>query len=215
MPLDFPNSPTNGQTFGNYIYDASSPGWRNVNSSEGIGLQFKSGLVPVVPTSLAVGSGSATVDSNALMTFTGTSSFSVNGCFTSLYRSYSIYILATADAGQRVTNLRLRAGGADNSTTNWLYGFNIAATTGVNIPISSGSANLLRVHDVHSQNAIYNMDIGAPNQSQPTVVSYTGTYAGNGISGGGIFTGSNVFDGFTLFLGAGVMSGTAKVYGYN
>jgi hypothetical protein len=192
----------------------ASPAWNPVAFRSEVTDLRVPGYAQIIAPTVNFSGGTATANTSGTVSFTNVSSISLNSVFTSLYRSYKIYIVATADTGQRVTNLRLRAGGADNTTTNWLYGFNIAATNATNIPIGSGSSNLLRVHDVHSQNSIFNFDVSAPNQSQPTVFSYTGTYAGNGISGGGIFTGSTVFDGFTFFLGAGVMTGTLQIYGY-
>lgn len=139
MALDFPANPTHGQTFGSYIYDTSIPGWRNVNSSEGIGLQFKSGLVPIVPSSITVSSGSATVDNEGKVTFTGVGTLSLDGLFSADYDNYLLYI--DIPAGTTQTWYRFRANGADR--TDNLYGYstyytdwngNFAATT----PRSSG-----------------------------------------------------------------------------
>jgi hypothetical protein len=50
----------------------------------------RQGLVSIVPTSVAVGSGSASVGANGAVTFTGVSSISLNSCFTSQFNSYKI-----------------------------------------------------------------------------------------------------------------------------
>ena len=36
MPLDFPSSPTNGQTYENFVYDSSITAWRNQGSPSGL-----------------------------------------------------------------------------------------------------------------------------------------------------------------------------------
>ena len=88
MALDFPASPTNGQLFGGYIYDTALPGWRNVNTSEGIGLQYSSGLVPIVPSSISVSGGTATVASDGTVSFTSCTGINVNGIFSSTFKNY-------------------------------------------------------------------------------------------------------------------------------
>ena len=50
------------------------------------------GMKMVVPTSVAVGSGSGSVDAIGNVTFSSASSISVNNCFTSTYDNYRIII---------------------------------------------------------------------------------------------------------------------------
>lgn len=48
MPLDFPSSPTNGQTYENFVYDSSITAWRNQGSPSGLG-----GAVATLQTNVA------------------------------------------------------------------------------------------------------------------------------------------------------------------
>ena len=52
----------------------------------------RAGLAKIVPTSVAVGSGTGSADSLGNVTFSGASSGSLNGCFTSTYDKYKILI---------------------------------------------------------------------------------------------------------------------------
>lgn len=40
MPLDFPSSPTNGQTYENFIYDSSITAWRNQGTANNLATQI-------------------------------------------------------------------------------------------------------------------------------------------------------------------------------
>ena len=78
------------------FYDGSS--WIAVN-----------GLAPVIATSVAVGSGTATVAADGLITFTtvGTS-LSVNGCFSASYLNYLVLVNQTNSVGN-LLNVKLIA----------------------------------------------------------------------------------------------------------
>lgn len=93
MALDFPGSPSNGQIFNGYVYDTSLPGWRNINASQSqaVALQYTSGLTPLIPTSVTVSSGAATVASDGTVSFSGgVTNLRVNGCFSSTYKYYRV-----------------------------------------------------------------------------------------------------------------------------
>ena len=77
------------------------------------------GMKMVVPTSVAVGSGSGSVDTNGAVTFSGASSVSLNGCFTSAYQNYSIIVNDDSASATGYQLFRLRTNGTDNSTSNY------------------------------------------------------------------------------------------------
>jgi hypothetical protein len=80
------------------------------------------GLKLLVPTSVAVGSGSASIGTAGQVTFTGASSVSINGVFSSTYDSYRIMFHVTSASANNYPILRLRASGTDNSSSNYNFG---------------------------------------------------------------------------------------------
>lgn len=75
------------------------------------------GLRLITPTSIANSGGSSSVTGGAI-TFTGVTTISVNGCFTSTYDNYVVQIIATGGAANLAQNIRLRVAGSDNSTAS-------------------------------------------------------------------------------------------------
>lgn len=223
MALDFPANPTNGQTFGSYIYDSSIPGWRNVNSSEGIGLQFKSGLVPMTPTSLAVGSGSATATASGLITFTGVSSVSLNGVFTSAYKNY---YLAASDlntaSGNANFSLRLRSAGTDSTANSYYQYWTMKRLSGA-AQDNTGGPNTFYTVVGFDANTSYSWNfygtITTPQTVKNTLVTGLGfgadaTSTYNVVSSV-LHATTASFDGITFFPTSSTMSGTVQIYGYN
>lgn len=162
MPLDFPSSPTNGQTYNGYVYSTSigawqakpsaqspfytgdtPPGnpvvgdsWFNTNDgtmyvyiNDGNTSQWvehrseiarsQVGLVPVRPTSITVGSGTGSVDVNGLITFSGASSISIDGAFTSSFTNYRV--VAYGITASIATDIQARFRAAGSTITNSVY----------------------------------------------------------------------------------------------
>jgi hypothetical protein len=223
MPLDFPNSPTNGQTFGNYIYDASSPGWRNVNSSEGIGLQFKSGLVPVVPASVNVGSGSASVGATGTITFTNATSISLNSVFSSSYRHYRFIIDTPTTSGNGSLTLRFRNGTTDDAANTYFQYWTMKRLTGAIQDNTGGPSTSYSLYNFLTSSGSptnsWSGDIIFPNVAttqtwitgQGFGYDVTSTYM---INSSILYNTAKSFDGLSIFSSA-QLTGTVKVYGYN
>jgi hypothetical protein len=182
------------------------------------------GLVKVVPTSVAVGSGSGSASALGIVTFSGASSVSLNGVFSSTYKNYRINfdnIIMPTGAGGTDMLLRLRASGT-NTTTNYTgAGFymshNSATVTGATV-----SSIFISNTDSVSGKAYGYIDLFAPFEAQETTASYAKPYRyAAGTSGSythsyAFFqTDSTQFDGFSLVFGAGTGSGAVSVLGYN
>jgi hypothetical protein len=175
------------------------------------------GLRMVVPTSVAVGSGSGSVDTIGNVTFSGASSVSLNECFNATYDNYAILInLSTAPADD--ISIRMRVSGSDNSSSNYRNGlfyvgaYNSQANGAVNNSTSTSFGGIVYGDTTiasSSQINIYN----------PFNTAYTkSTWIGAGsnfVTGGGVMTVNTSYTGFTLrALGGGNLSGTLRVYGY-
>lgn len=218
MALDFPANPTNGQTFGSYIYDSSIPGWRNVNSSEGIGLQFKSGLVPVVPTSVNVTGGAATVSANGLVTMTNATGISLNGVFTSAYKNYRMMIEVQTASAVPGGDVRLRAAGTDVTSNYSWFGYraiNWAGAAGLNGTTSGSSWAMWDTYSGASVCAA-TQDIFRPGEAVPTKMIGSGYHISNSL-GASYYSGhhgsSTAYDGLTYATSVAV-TGTFQILGY-
>lgn len=220
MALTFPANPTNGQRYSNYIYDSSALAWRNVNSSEGIGLQYTSGLVPIIPTSITVNAGSGSVGVDGLISVTGASSLTINGCFSSIYNNY--YVIAaftSATGGDADIQTQLTGPSTPGYSTlgsGYLgarYGYynNAAAGTWY---ASQGSATIARMTNTYGCSftcTITNPGSSIANKrwmSQTIDQDFAMTTAFRNTSSGVAYTGMNIFTASPTF------TGTVKIYGY-
>ena len=174
------------------------------------------GLRMVVPTSISVGSGSGSVDALGNITFSGASTVSINGCFTSTYDNYQIIVTNLTNSANSNIQFRMRVAGADASgaatykyqgfysdggtlgnesysTTQWGLGIANTTPTGM-IDFSLYEPFLARATKMKS------MAWDAP--AEQTLV-YTG-----------IHTPTTSYDGFTILNNTGTISGTVRIYGY-
>ena len=182
-----------------------------------------SGLVPMVPSSVAVGSGTGTASANGQVTFTTASSVSLNGVFTSSYRNYRILFNTTAASGTGTITIRLRAAGSDITAASYLAQTlqgdgNNAPTNGI----------------VATQTSWPYMSLGSNADSvngfvwdlfNPQATAYTTGVAINGnvdsASASRIILRNYVYqvttsaDGLSFIMGANNFTGTVTVYGYN
>jgi hypothetical protein len=175
----------------------------------------------VVPTSVAVGSGSGSVDTSGAVTFSGASSVSLNGCFSSTYQNYRIIVsggVTSAATGGTIT-LRMRSG-TDNSDASYAYvGLSMAAGSGTFTTTSqtSGVVGYTGYNTASSNWGATTIDIFKPFESGWT--HYLSASQGvNGssqdawLSLGGNHRTAASFNGFTLFFPV-TATGTIRVYG--
>jgi hypothetical protein len=174
------------------------------------------GLTQIVPTSVAVGSGSGSVDANGLVTFTTASSISLNGCFSATYDSYRVIVIGSSTAGS--TTFRFRTAGTDNSAASYQRQYLDATSTSVAGQRATGATSISSMELQTTANAsILIMDIQNPFLSQVTGLTNISNLATTGIYLNlltGAHTGNTSFDGFTIIQSTGSISGTIRVYGY-
>ena len=179
----------------------------SLNSSDDV-----PGLVKIVPTSVAVGSGSGSVDSNGNVTFSGASSISLNGCFSSTYDNYWIVWNVTNNSGTSTCTLRFRTSGTDYSTADAYgsgYGLGLGPTT---ITYNDSGATSFKLGSGNFQSAggghiLVARPSGRINYqhymaSNATATSYSGSCAATN------------FDGFSIIT-PGTITGNIRVYGYS
>lgn len=195
--------------------DAGVQDFWNTSAWRGAG----AGVAPVVPSSVA-GTG-VTVSATGAVQFvasgTVASPISVNGCFTTTFDNYEIVLTTTSKSAAQNIQMRLRVGGADNSTAS-SYNFQrdtknatsitTATTTGMAWELEAGGQIVSSIRTFVFAPALARATtLDVPNSvGGPTI--YTATIGGN-------HTATSSFDGFSVYLLSGNMTGTLRIYGYN
>lgn len=183
------------------------------------------GLAKIVPTSLTVGSGSGSVDSNGAVTFSGASSVSLNGVFSSSYKNYQVMVsnVFANNATDREIQFRLRASGTDNSTASSYISqgvFSYSTTTGSEY-LAQDKLFII------STNNVVGVDVETI-IINPFTTDKTGFFIRtmgymSALSGGsyvfytkkGLHNQTVSYDGITLISASGTITGAVSVYGYN
>lgn len=180
-------------------------------------LDTAGGLVLVSPTSIANSGGTASASGGAV-SFTGVSSVSLNGVFTSAYTNYRVVMRVYGDATNRAVRLRFRASGSDDSTTQYSVGGYRARVTGSLANYTENGQTYAVVNYVNETRGALSMDVIDPRVAEFTKFSGTGIgsddTAGIGQFFGGYFANTTVFDGFTILPNLGNFTGVIRVYAY-
>lgn len=176
------------------------------------------GLVRVVPTSVTVGSGTASVSSTGVVTFTGASSVSLNGVFSAIHPSQSYHMAGQLVASSEIGDIRmrLRASGADRKSglfasilyqifTNWGDAPTISQESIANLDYVWLGLRRYTSFDVRLKN--------------PAIATETELFVNSGYDGSnkGLFTAmgrrtSAVEDGLSIMSNTGVtISGWVKI----
>jgi len=193
-------------------YDGAS--WATVGPSSA------GGLVPITPSSIAVGSGTATSAGNGQVTFTGVgTNLSLNGVFSSAYTNYSVLFTKLTATGTGGVNLRLRASGTDSATTYDSPRIFVENDSVITAQGQSGVTSFTLNGD-NDAYAYYAITLFSPN-----VNAFTGMVSSgheNDGSTGFYFEASSgqhqtayQADGISFIVtGGATVSGTVSVYGY-
>lgn len=185
----------------------------------------RAGLAKIVPSSVAVGSGTGSADSLGTVTFTTASSVSLNGCFSSTYQNYRIMFNITAVTADNLIRVKLRKSGTDNSSTAYINGGTGITTGGVTAAIyhtATTAGWILGECDLGNNLPYYSisLDFFKPFDTSQTV----GNSLVSSITSGGEFysqfssnfhTVSDSYDGMSFIATAGNITGKVSVYGYN
>jgi hypothetical protein len=199
---------------GQYAYIEATDTLQVYNGSAWIGA-VSSGLVPIVPTSVSVGGGTATAGTNGQVTFTSaTTSLSLNGVFSSAYDNYRIVYRATYASAASVS-ARLRIATTDTAT-NYIFAsvFTNTGTAGASSTTSTSFG--LSITGTTTRNFV--ADIVSPFIATSTGFIGIGREQNSGANYGIISYGhaqidSTSFDGITL-LNDAAQTGTVSIYGY-
>jgi len=185
-----------------------------------------SGLVPIIPTSVAVGSGTGSFNATTgNVTFAGATSVSVNGVFSATYNKYSIFYLAGVTTGSVDANLRLRTAGTDNSGSSYSTTIGRSTSNGTfsQVVTSEAASSAVSIAAYIVSDGDYQgftkIEIVNPFQSLVTNGLFDYTVPNNVTTiiqrrfGAFTFNATTSFDGFTIFCTEG-LTGTLKVMAY-
>jgi len=151
--------------------------------------------------------------------FSAVSSVSLpNSTFSSTYTNYKIIFNLTAAAGAiSETRIRMRASGADNTTSGYYAGgteVNYAA--GASSYSANGTTYLMwgNISTSTPQNTQFEITMMSPQASSTTAFNINGgkgTWTWKAMTG--FFEGTTAFDAMTFYADAGTITGSYKVYG--
>ena len=152
-------------------------------------------------------------------TFSGATSFSVDGCFTSTWAHYRIVVAITDITSNGTITMRLRASSSDDSTSNYDYQFLEATSTSVSVSTSMGASSFRITYSYGTPgDAMLVIDLTNPQATEMTQIQGRGSTV-NGTthmlrdSTDGYFRTTTAFDGFSILQGSNI-AGSYGVYGY-
>ena len=172
------------------------------------------GMRMIVPTSVTVGSGSGSVDANGAVTFSGASSVTLNGIFSSTYDNYLFTV--SNGSGTAAVGMNFRLGStatgyyskivygaySDNTVSGLCYS---NTTTWENFGNCSSSAISINA-------VIYNPFLSTATTF--TSVAPQGGTTASFVSGGGWVNNTTSYTAATFLPSSGTVSGIVRVYGY-
>jgi hypothetical protein len=191
-----------------FVYASTGTTWYSVAPNA-----TAPGLAIVTPTSIANSGGSASASGGAI-TFTGVTSVSLNGAFTSTYANYRILVSLT---GSTLLGLRcrLRAAGSDISAANSYRRCDIFQSASATVNGANDLGTEANIGTVQSTTtSLHVLDMNQPLlTSWKTLngMSVTDDYFNNyGIT----LRTNTAADGITFYGSTGTLTGTVRVYGY-
>jgi hypothetical protein len=198
-----------------FVYVASGATWYSIAPNA-----TAPGLAIVTPTSIANSGGSASASGGAV-TFTGVSSISLNGCFTTTYDNYEILLQITASSAAAYTGMRMRVGGTDSTAASYSsQSFEATGTTVQASRLASQTNWLVAYHDTSYPGGFASLMVNAPALARNTNMFSTLPYREVAATQmtyramAGVHTVTTAYDGFSLAPASGTITGVVSVYGY-
>ena len=176
------------------------------------------GLVPIAPSSITVGGGTATASTNGQVTMTSvTTSILLNGVFSSAYTNYKFIWNGVGASAYGLTG-RLSVGGTASSTSDYFSNqiYAVAGTTYAQNLAAASSFDYKAGADVQMS---FTADVIKPFVANPTTIlgivlqNTTAGTAGIPYAQGHYNKASTSYDGIQFLVSAAV-TGTLSVYGY-
>ena len=169
------------------------------------------GMVLITPTSVA---GTGVTLSGGAVSFSASSTVSVNGCFTSTYDNYRV-VWSLDPSDNASTNMRLRASGADITTSNynWSEGRTTYAGSASGSGTASTSAWRFTTTDGSTLLSFGSFDMWKPFTSTSKAFGGLTVYSQATGFFQGAFYAATVAVGFSFYPDGGTITGSLRVYG--
>jgi len=167
----------------------------------------------------AAGGGALTLISST--SFSGSSAHNVNDVFSTTYQNYLVQLTMDAPSATGYQQLRLRVGGADNTTSNYFWSgiYNVSNAT---TPAGEGGSSATSfTYGYLESGSTSGMTFNIANPFETKATTYTNLMARTTgsqsliYSNAGAFNTTTSFTGFTLFPASGTITGKVRVYGYS
>ncbi len=178
------------------------------------------GLNIIIPTSVA-GTG-VSVSSGGAVTVTAATAASINGCFTSRFANYLVVMDCTTSAASGI-DVTLRAAGTNATTAYDNQRFiiqNATATAAQSLNssaiITAGGIGIIGAR-ISGQMTVMGPAVAAATagEVQTTITPNPMTTSAGKYVGGFLHRTATAYDGISFTPGAGNITGTIRVYGYN
>lgn len=220
-----PTTPT-GATAGDLWFN-SNDGTLYVYYNDGITSQWienrseiatsKIGLVPVIPTSVSISAGTASVNSVGKISMSGVSNITINGAFSSSFRNYMIFFNYSYGTGAAWTSFRWRGSGTDNSSAIYDSQYQYQGTYSAPSLVKFSNETSGRWFPEGGYKTTWAMSLYSPAETLYTVAMNTGGYVNtdNSVEFGtmhSLHKTNTSYDGFTFFSSAG-KNGTIQIFG--
>lgn len=183
------------------------------------------GLVPITPTSVAISGGTATQNDIGTIAFSaGTTAITLNGVFTSAFKSYKIVIegVKNAVAGNDALQARLSSGGTPVSTSTYTqaaaaFAMSSAATQN----LGGTPATAFYVSRIYQASSKYSAEISVYSPALAVQTTWNGLAYGTTLGDeqsivvGGTHITAASYDGLHIFATGNAVSGNITIYGIN
>ena len=171
-----------------------------------------------IDTTLGVYAQSGLVKLNTT-TFSAVASQSISDVFSTTYTNYRVLVNLDTNSAGALVQMRMRVSGADNSTTNYAhvsYRNRMGSTSfAAYTKTADGNTLFYLINEAQTETATVSFDLFNPFASEYTQLHGIGTNNQDTFGFAGSFNATTSFTGFTLLVGAGTMTGSVSVYGYN
>lgn len=173
------------------------------------------GLVPIIPTSVSVTSGTATVDANGKITLNNAVMPGINGCFTSAFLNYKVIMsIYLASGGDSNNPMRFRYNGSALSANSYIYGGYYAVSASTLAAQNSTGATTFEGGIINASVLTgISMDIYYPATANNTAFTLHSGSSGYQESISGVYNVGTAVDGLGFTVST-ALYGTIQVYGY-
>lgn len=190
----------------------------------GTGALTGSGLVPVIASSVSVGSGTGSVGADGLVTFAGATSISLNGIFTSTYNNYELHLYGLyGSVDNQSPFFRYRAAGVDNGSSQYYQAGSAYQNsnggvsswgTGVGAQFDFGRWRTNSATSASERHTIFNPAVSGKQTQLVGSGFWENSSSPYGFTITGVVNNTTAYDGFSIIAQSGNMTGFIKIYGY-